>query len=197
MAEVATTTTYPHALDLLPEILPPDDDGPGTLEDDPSCEHDVVHDRSHAILNVLQGIVGVLEAGEDPAPGLQRLRALEAPVPLGFAASDESTPLATGAELLTFHLPRPFRLDHVFVELKVPQASGTLATVDLKAGGVSIFSTRPTIDNTQETSLVAAVPAVLAETQFPAGTKFVVSLDAIAAGTAAKGLKVWLVGWWQ
>lgn len=71
MADPATHTTYPDALDLLPAI------GPNTHEDDPDVEHDRVHDRANALLNALQGLIGTTH---NPVVGsvIERLLALEA-----------------------------------------------------------------------------------------------------------------------
>lgn len=70
MADPATNTAYPGAIEALPAI------GPNTKENDPGQEHDVMHDRAHATLNALQVLVGTTE---DAAPGsvLGRLVQLE------------------------------------------------------------------------------------------------------------------------
>jgi len=57
MADPATNTTFPAAYDPLPEINPNDKQNEGGIE------HDVVHDRAHAVLNALQLIVGF---GDEP-----------------------------------------------------------------------------------------------------------------------------------
>lgn len=58
MADPATNTTYPAHYDPLPEIRPND------KQNDPTIEHDVVHDRAHAVLNALQVLIGF---GDEPA----------------------------------------------------------------------------------------------------------------------------------
>ena len=58
MADPATNTTFPGAYDPLPAI------GPNDKQNDPTIEHDVIHDRAHAVLNALQQLIGF---GETPA----------------------------------------------------------------------------------------------------------------------------------
>lgn len=58
MADPATNTTFPAEFDPLPAI------GPNDKQNDPTIEHDVVHDRAHAVLNALQQLVGF---GDTPA----------------------------------------------------------------------------------------------------------------------------------
>lgn len=58
MANPATNTTFPGEFDPLPAI------GPNDKQNDPTIEHDVVHDRAHAVLNALQQLIGF---GDEPA----------------------------------------------------------------------------------------------------------------------------------
>jgi len=60
MADPATNTTFPAAFDPLPEINPND------KQNEVGIEHDVVHDRAHAVLNALQLLVGF---GDEPDIG--------------------------------------------------------------------------------------------------------------------------------
>lgn len=70
MADPATNTVYPGAIEAFPEI------DPNTKENDPGQEHDVMHDRANATLNALQALVGTTD-GTDPNSVLGRLGALE------------------------------------------------------------------------------------------------------------------------
>lgn len=70
MADPATNTTYPAAIEVLPEI------DPNTKENDPGQEHDVMHDKTHATLNALQALIGTTE-DTDPESVLGRLGTLE------------------------------------------------------------------------------------------------------------------------
>ncbi len=65
-------------------------------------------------------------------------------------------------------------------------------TVNVKKNGTTIFSTNPSIDANEDTSLTGTA-AVLSGTQTLArGDKL--TFDITAAGTGAKGLKVFLTG---
>lgn len=113
---------------------------------------------------------------------------------IGIVCSDEATALVTGANVITFHMPYALTLTEVFCGLSTPQTSGTAVEVDVLAGGASVFSTTITVDNTEDTSLTAAVPAVLSTTALTKGQKIQVSILSVG-GTTAKGLKVYLVGY--
>lgn len=116
-------------------------------------------------------------------------------IPIAIAASDETTALTTGTAKATYHLPRAFTVTAVMAELTIAQSSGSIFTVDVNEGGTSILSTKITIDNTEETSLTAATQPVVSDASLAAGAKITVDIDQIGDGTA-KGLKVWLLGYW-
>lgn len=66
----ATNTTWPASKDTLPAI------NANTPEDGAGVEHDVMHDKVHALLNKLQDMIGTV--AEEPALSvLARLLALE------------------------------------------------------------------------------------------------------------------------
>ncbi|WP_101927009.1 MULTISPECIES: hypothetical protein [Luteimonas] len=72
MADPADGTTYPTTVDLLPTI------GANDPMNAAGLEHDQMHERAHAILNVLQQFVGTLADTSEAATILGRLLALEA-----------------------------------------------------------------------------------------------------------------------
>lgn len=71
MADHASSTSYPAALDLLPEIKPND------RQNDPGLEHDVIHDKANSVLNALMALIGTTE-DTLPETLLGRLAAVEA-----------------------------------------------------------------------------------------------------------------------
>jgi hypothetical protein len=80
------TTAFPASVDAFPEI------GPGTQENTPGAEHDVVHANVHAAIVALQEKVGV-DASTDPASIDARLAAVEgsvAPSGLVHTTGDEA-----------------------------------------------------------------------------------------------------------
>ena len=114
------------------------------------------------------------------------------PFILSLAASDESTALTTGTKL-TFRMPAAMTLLSVRASLGVAQVSGTIFTINIKKDAVTIFSTKPTIDNTEKSTVTAAAASVLSVTALPSDSEITVDIDQIGDSTA-KGLKVYLIG---
>lgn len=108
------------------------------------------------------------------------------------AMSDETTDLTAGVKV-TMPMLYPFTLKQVQVGLGTASSAGAL-TFNLKKNGVTVFSTKPTIDANETSSLTAAVPSVLTvnPTQIAAGD--ILSLEIDAEGTGAKGAKMALLG---
>jgi hypothetical protein len=113
------------------------------------------------------------------------------PVEFAIALSDETTDLSTGTAIVTFRAPYAFTLTSVRLGVNTVSSSGVVR-VDVKEGGVSVFSTLPTIDASEKTSLTAATPAVISDSAIANDAE--ITLDITAAGTGAKGLKVWILG---
>lgn len=89
--------------------------------------------------------------------------------------------------------PVDYRLADFEAGLSVAQPGGSIFRIDVKVDTVSIFSTKPTIDNTELTSLTAATPCVLSAYEIPKGSRVEIYADQV--GTAgAQGLKVTFVG---
>jgi hypothetical protein len=125
-------------------------------------------------------------ASRAPAAPLQSLVA---------ACSDETTALTAGTSKVTFRNPYavPFIVTAVKASLTTAQATGSIFTVDINEGGVSILSTKLTIDNTEKTSVTAATPPVISDSSIAADGEITVDIDQVGVGTA-KGLKVYLIG---
>ena len=111
---------------------------------------------------------------------------------LGIAASDETTALTAGAGKITFRMPHVITLTEVRASLVTAQTSGNIFTVDILKGGVSILSTKLTIDNGEKTS-TSATPSVISDTSLTDDSEMSISITQIGDGTA-KGLKIWLIG---
>ncbi len=108
-----------------------------------------------------------------------------------IAVSDETTAITTGDAKITFHMPFAFTLTSVVAGLSTVSSSGAV-TVDINESGSTIFSTKITIDQSEETSTTAATPAVLSDTSIAQWAKMTVDID--GAGTGAKGLKLYFIG---
>jgi hypothetical protein len=115
----------------------------------------------------------------------------EAPITLGLAVSDETTSLTTGNGKITFRMPHSMTLTEVRANLNTASSSG-IPTVDINEGGVTILSTKLTIDANEKTSITAATPPVISDASLADDAEITVDID--VAGTGAKGLKIWLIG---
>jgi hypothetical protein len=109
------------------------------------------------------------------------------------AVSDETTALTAGAGKLAFrHVGRRY-VREVRASLVSAQVSGSILTIDINVGGVSILSTKLTIDNGELTSTTAATAAVIiAGTMIPDDGLITIDIDQVGDGTAA-GLKVTII----
>ena len=84
-------------------------------------------------------------------------------------------------------------LTGVRASLTTAQTSGTIFTVDIIYNGVSVLSTKLTIDNTEKTSTTAAIPAVITTSALADDGEIRIDITQIGDSTA-KGLKVTLLG---
>jgi hypothetical protein len=101
--------------------------------------------------------------------------------------------LTAGTAKVTFRLPTAFTLTGVRASLTTAQTSGSIFTVDINLGGVSVLSTKLTIDNTEKTSVTAVTAPVISNTTMTDDGEITVDIDQIGDGTA-KGLKITLIG---
>lgn len=107
----------------------------------------------------------------------------------GVALSDETTALSAGAGKATFSLPYAVTVVSVYATLNTASSSGAVV-VDINEAGVSILSTKLSIDVNEKNSSTAATAAVLSDTAIAANAE--IGFDIDSAGTAAKGLKVFM-----
>lgn len=115
------------------------------------------------------------------------------PTEIQLAASDETTALTAGTAKVTFRMPHAMTLTAVRASLTTAQASGSIFTVDINEGGLTILSTKLTIDNTEKTSTTAATPAVISDTALADDAEITIDIDQIGNGSAT-GLKITLIG---
>ena len=108
-----------------------------------------------------------------------------------IAISDETSVITTGVAKVTFRMPYGFTLSDVRASLNGASSSGT-PTFDINEGGVSILSTKLTIDANEKTSTTAAVPAVLSDTVLALNAEITIDID--VPGTGATGAKIYLLG---
>jgi len=110
-----------------------------------------------------------------------------------IAASDETTAITTGTGKVAFRMPFAMTLTSVRASLTTAQASGSIFTINVKESGTTIFSTKPTIDNTEKTTTTAATPSVLSDTSLADDAEITVDVDQVGT-SGATGLKVYLIG---
>lgn len=124
------------------------------------------------------------------------LRVLKSAVPviIQLACSDESTALTVGTGKVTFRMPHAMTLTAVRSSLTVAGTTSGLTTVDINEGGVSILSTKLSIDYTEKTSTTAATPSVISDTSLADDAEITIDIDAISGGATEAGLKITLIG---
>lgn len=139
-----------------------------------------------AVVDVLAGTSNRTQYISD-----RRVMLLAVPAEIGVALSDETTVLTSGVAKVTMRMPFALTVTSVRASLTTASSSG-VPTFDINEGGVSILSTKLTIDATEKTSTTAATAAVLSDTALAADAE--ITFDVDVAGTGATGAKVWLLG---
>lgn len=109
---------------------------------------------------------------------------------LTVALSDETTAITSGASKLSIRAPHAMSLYAIPTASLVNASSSGAVTVDINVSGVSILSTKLTIDANERTSTTAATAAVLSNTSIANDAEITFDID--GAGTSAAGLKVTL-----
>lgn len=113
----------------------------------------------------------------------------EIPVPVFIRCADTDTTATTiGTNKGRIRMPFGYQLTEVRAGLT--NAGGV--TVDVNVSGISILSTKLTIDAGEKTSVTALVPAVISAAEIADDLEITVDVDAISG--APSGLKVWLIG---
>lgn len=143
----------------------------------------VVWDAAIQVSGDPKTVLGFDAAGN--AAPVSNLRSIVLPV------TGETATVAAGTGLFKMHAPFAFKVTDVSLGVNSGSTTGAI-TVNVKVGGTTLFSTKPTIAQAAETSGVAGKP-VLSLTDIAAGAAITVDVD--AAGTGAKGLKVYVVGY--
>ncbi len=146
--------------------------------------------ESQLALNALSTIAGATSSQSLPVAELAAIAATEHF--LVFKVGDDTTAITTGTGKVEYTAPFDFKVLEVYGSLKTASSSGAPA-FDVNKGGTSVFTTVPTIDQSEVSTFTAATPAVLktdgTET-FAAGNELSIDID--TAGTGAVGLIVTL-----
>lgn len=111
-----------------------------------------------------------------------------------IAISDTTTALATGTVPITFHFPYAFALTKIKAGVNTVSSSG-LPTFDVKKNGTSVFTTKVTIDASENHSSTAATAAVLTSTPLSIASADAITFSIDVAGTGTKQATIYLIGY--
>lgn len=120
-----------------------------------------------------------------------------APITESFtvALSDEATTdLATGTDIITFRMPYAFTVTDVRASCNTAPVGSTII-VDINESGVSILSTKLSIDASETTSTTAATAAVISDASIADDAEVSFDIDQVGSTTPGKGLKVTIIGY--
>lgn len=154
---------------------------------------EMARDALGAALVAGTGITITPNDGADTITVAANASAIKPTESLVIACSDETTALTTGTAKVTFRMPYAFTLTAVRASVATAP-TGSVLTVDINEGGVSILSTKLTIDASEKTSTTAATPAVISDTSLADDAEITVDIDGIGSTVAGAGLKVYLIG---
>ena len=110
-----------------------------------------------------------------------------------FKQADETITITTGTAKLTQIFPAACTVLSVGASLVTASTSG-LPQFDINEDGVSILSTKITIDANETSSLTALTPPVISDTAIASGASVTIDID--TAGTGAKGWSVFMKVRW-
>lgn len=115
-----------------------------------------------------------------------------------IACSDETTVLAaasTTVPVATFRMPYAFTVTAVRASLRTAGTGAALITVDIHETGITILSTKITIDATETTSTTAVTAPVISDSTLADDALIELFLDQRDTDNVAKGLKVEIIGY--
>ncbi|MCH7909062.1 MAG: hypothetical protein IIB38_05530 [Candidatus Hydrogenedentes bacterium] len=101
-----------------------------------------------------------------------------------LALSDQGSVITTGTAKVTWRVPYAMTVNEVRAFVNTASSSG-LPTFDINEGGVSILSTKLTIDASEKTSTTAATSAVISDSVLADDAEITFDID--VAGTGATG----------
>ena len=106
------------------------------------------------------------------------------------AFSDEDTAIDAGTDKVTFTMPN-YATTLLWVSCNYVTAPTTsVITVDVNEGGVSLLSTKITVDATETSSETAATPPVISDSALAANAIISVDVDTADSGGTSTGGKL-------
>jgi hypothetical protein len=110
------------------------------------------------------------------------------------AVGDETTALETGTGKLTFRMPHDFYCTDIRANV-VTAPTGSAITVDVNDDGVTMLSTKLTIDASEKTSTTAATPLVISVPAVADDSEMTIDIDAVGSTVKGAGLKITFYGY--
>lgn len=107
--------------------------------------------------------------------------------------SDETTALTVGTGKAEFRFPYAFTITGVRASVTTAPTGSTII-VDINEAGVSILSTKLSIDATEKTSTTAATAAVVSDNSIADDGIITFDVDQVGSTVAGAGLKVTIIG---
>jgi len=107
-----------------------------------------------------------------------------------FAIGDETSDLTVGTGKITFDMPNYATTITEVSASVVTAPTGSTAIFDINEAGVSILSTKISIDVSEKTSTTAATPPVISDSAIAANAVMTVDIDQIGSTIAGAGAKI-------
>jgi len=155
-----------------------------------------ISDLTAATVAADADLIEISQAAGGPTSKNLPLSLLNWAIEKDIACGDEVTPLTTGTKVTFRWKSKDITQGlKITASLTTAQASGaTLVTIDVKKNGTSVFSTKPTFDNTEKITDTAATAAVLTATGIAYNDEVTCIVDALQSGSVAAGLKIYIEG---
>lgn len=106
---------------------------------------------------------------------------------VNVALSDMATAIVAGVGIAAWWPPESGILVGAYTAVATQSTSGAVQ-VDMKDSGGTVFTTKPSIDASENTSLTGTAAVVDSPVTFSKGDKL--TFDIVTAGTGAKGLQI-------
>lgn len=153
-----------------------------------------VADHVHIDDADMTGMLDVVESLDTIAQAIIDSNASSKKQQIIVAVGDEVTHLTVGTNKVVFRTGYGFLLSDIRASLTTAQVDDLKIIVDVLVDGVSILSTKLSIDNTSKTSAGATVPLVISTSMIPDNAEVTIDILQVGAATVAAGLKVNLIG---
>lgn len=143
-------------------------------------------------------IVEVSDTTDDPAGSSKKVTLADLgkafKIEREYAVSDELTALTPGPGKLTFRIPHGMTVTEVRASV-LTAPTGAPIIVDINEAGVSILSTKLSIDATEKTSTTATTAPVISDATLADDAEITVDIDQVGSTIPGTGLKIVLIGY--